>query len=171
MFACVTAVTAQVTEHNPASYGTTGALLGGAYIVRAVGDVGTGALSWLSPMGWAQSVRPYAASAGGRSGSWPWPRRSRGRRRAAVPRDLGGGLVPPGPDRRRRRPGWAGRGAGARLRRASLLGWTRGLVATGVAYGSVGKDVRDLVGDNADLEELIAQGGGSLTDPSSPPRC
>jgi polyether ionophore transport system permease protein len=167
VFACVTAVTAQVTEHNRASYGMAGALLGGAYIVRAVGDVGTGALSWLSPMGWAQSVRPYADE------RW-WPLGLLAGASIALVavayallsrRDLGGGLVPPRPGPPEASP-WLGRpwGLVLRLQRASLLGWTAGLVATGVAYGSVGKDVRDLLGDNADLEEIIAQSGGSLTD-------
>ncbi|HET8620509.1 MAG TPA: hypothetical protein VFM27_16200 [Acidimicrobiales bacterium] len=167
VFASVTAVTAQVTEHNRASYGITGALLGGAYIVRAVGDIGSGALSWLSPMGWAQSVRPYAGE------RW-WPLGLMAAASVALVavayalltrRDLGGGLVAP-------RPGapagsrWLGRpwGLVLRLQRASLIGWTLGLAVTGVAYGSLGKDVGDLVGDNADVEAMIAQAGGSLTD-------
>jgi polyether ionophore transport system permease protein len=33
-----------------------------------------------------------------------------------------------------------------------------------VAYGSVGQDVADLVGDNSSLEDIIAQAGGNLTD-------
>ena len=100
LFACLTAVTAQVTEHNRAALGLAGALLGGAYVLRAVGDVGSGTLSWLSPMGWAQSARPYAGERW-----WPllllagasvaaasaWPSRLLARR------DLGGGLVPPRP--------------------------------------------------------------------------
>ncbi len=167
VFACLNALTAQVTEHNRASYGLTGALLGGAYVVRAVGDIGSGGLSWLSPMGWAQSVRPYAGERW-----WPLGLLAGASVLLAVAafgllsrRDLGGALVAPRPGPPEASP-WLGRpwGLVLRLQRASLIGWTAGLAAFGVAYGSVGKDVRDLLGDNADLEAIIAQSGGSLTD-------
>jgi ABC-2 type transport system permease protein len=167
VFACVTAVTAQVTEHNRTSYGLAGALLGGAYIVRAVGDIGTGSLTWLSPMGWAQGVRPYAGE------RW-WPLALlagasvllvAGAFALLGRRDLGGGLVAPRPGPPEASP-WLGRPAGLvlRLQRASLVAWTAGLASIGVAYGSVGQDVRDLLGDNADLEAMIAQAGGDLTN-------
>jgi ABC-2 type transport system permease protein len=167
LFACVTAVTVQTTEHNRAALGLAGVLLGGAYVVRAVGDVGNGTLSWLSPMGWAQAARPYAgerwwtllllaaaallcvAGAFGLLGV----------------RDLGGGLVPPRPG-----PPTASAaltrptGLALRLQRGSLVAWTLGLGLTGVSYGSVGQDVGDLIGDNDTFEDIIAQGGGSLTD-------
>src|SRR4029450_4953875 len=39
-----------------------------------------------------------------------------------------------------------------------------GLGLAGVSYGSVGQDVRDLIGSNNAFEDIIAQGGGSLTD-------
>ena len=37
-------------------------MLGLAFLLRAVGDSTTGArwLSWLSPIGWAQQLRPFA---------------------------------------------------------------------------------------------------------------
>src|SRR4029453_19616381 len=60
LFACVTAVTVQVTEQNRAALGFAGVLLGASYVLRAIGDVGDGTLSWASPMGWAQAARPYA---------------------------------------------------------------------------------------------------------------
>ena len=41
-------------------YGITGAAIGAAYLLRAAGDVGDGTLSWLSPIGWGQYMRPYA---------------------------------------------------------------------------------------------------------------
>jgi putative exporter of polyketide antibiotics len=36
-----------------------GALIGAAYAVRAAGDMGDNALSWLSPIGWAQATAAY----------------------------------------------------------------------------------------------------------------
>jgi ABC-2 type transport system permease protein len=167
LFACVTAATVQVTEHNRAALGLAGALLGGAYVVRAVGDIGSGTLSWLSPMGWAQAARPFAGE------RW-W---TLGLLAAAgialvgvafglqAVRDLGGGLVPPRPGRAAAAP-WMTRptGLALRLQRGSLAAWAAGLAFTGVAYGSVAQDVEDLVGDNQAFEDVIAQAGGDLTD-------
>ncbi len=58
--AAVALVAAQLVESTRAAYGITGAVIGVAYALRAVGDVGNGALSWLSPIGWGQYLRPYA---------------------------------------------------------------------------------------------------------------
>ena len=40
--------------------GSASARSGVAYLVRAVGDMGGGSLSWLSPIGWVHRVRPFA---------------------------------------------------------------------------------------------------------------
>jgi ABC-2 type transport system permease protein len=165
-FACVTAVTVQISEHNRAALGLAGALLGFAYVLRAIGDVGDGTLSWLSPMGWAQASRPFA-------GERPWTLLLLVGGSAALIgvafylqgiRDLGAGLVRPRPGPPHASPALTGpAGLAIRLQRASVVGWALGLVVTGIAYGSVAQDVKDLVGDNQSLEDLIAQSGGDLT--------
>jgi ABC-2 type transport system permease protein len=167
-FACVTAVTVQVTEHNRTALGLAGVLLGVSYVLRAIGDVGTGTLSWLSPMGWAQAARPYAGE------RW-WTLLLLVV--AAIVcvamayallgmRDLGAGLVPPRPGPPVASDALVGSPLGlpVRLQRASVVSWTLGLGLAGVSYGSVGQDVRDLIGSNNAFEDIIAQGGGSLTD-------
>ena len=166
-FACLTAVTAQVTEHNRAALGLAGVTLGASYVLRAIGDVSGGALSWLSPMGWAQSTKPYAGD------RWP-PLLVLAFGSAALvvlacrlqaSRDLGAGLLQTRPGPPTAAPS-LGRpvGLAIRLQGASFIGWALALALTGVAYGSVAQDVADLVGDNDTLEELIAQAGGSLVD-------
>src|SRR5690606_9863087 len=55
-------------------------------------------------------------------------------------------------------------GLALRLQRAALVAWAAGLVATGIAYGSIGQDVEDFIGDNEAFEDIIAQAGGDLTD-------
>ena len=166
-FACLTAVTAQVTQHNRVALSLAGLALGGSYVVRAVGDVSGGGLSWLSPMGWAQYTKPYA-------GDMWWPLLVLtagsaalvfGAFRLQAGRDLGAGLLPtrPGPPMatpRLARPG----GLAIRLQRATFIGWMLAIALMGVAYGSVAQDVADLVGDNEAMAELIAQAGGSLVD-------
>lgn len=167
VFACVTAVAAQVTEHTRTAYGLTGAVLGAAFLARAVGDIGGGTLSWLSPMGWAQSVRPYAgerwwallllvgAATGLAAASYA----------LLGHRDHGGGLVAtrPGPatgSPRLARP----EGLVVRLQRASLAAWAAGLMVTGISYGAIVTDVEDIIGDSEDIADIIAQAGGDLTE-------
>lgn len=167
VMAATTAVTAQLSAHARTAYGLAGAVLGLSYLVRAVGDVGDGRLSWASPMGWAQQVRPYAGE------RW-WPLAlllgAAGLLTAVAlqlldRRDLGSGMLAEraGPPRAAR---WLTRpwGLAVRLQRASVLWWAVGLAITGVAYGSLGGDVEDLIGDSEGMAEIVTQAGGDLVD-------
>lgn len=60
VFAGVTALAAQAAAATRAANALSGAALAVAFALRAVGDMGSGSLSWLSPLGWAQSSRPFA---------------------------------------------------------------------------------------------------------------
>jgi len=165
VFGGVALVAAQVVESTRAAYGITGAVLGVAYALRAVGDVGNGALSWLSPIGWGQYLRPYADE------QW-WP--------VVLPvvavvllclgavalfdrRDIGSGVWParPGPAR-----GSLGSASALawRLQRGSVIGWTVGLLLGGIAYGSIGDDVADLIGDSQFSQDVFTSAGGSIVD-------
>jgi ABC-2 type transport system permease protein len=56
-------------------------------------------------------------------------------------------------------------GLAVRLQRGALAGWVAGLFVTGVVWGSIGDDVEDLIADNPDYADLVAQlEGASLTD-------
>jgi polyether ionophore transport system permease protein len=168
IFAGITAITAQVTENSRVASGLAGAVLGLAFALRAVGDVGDGTLSWLSPIGLVQKSRPYAGDV------W-WPL-AIGVALAGVltvvagvlasHRDIGAGLVPPRPG-----PPQAGRllagptGLALRLQRGTLIAWAVGLFLTGVAYGSIVDQLDDLLAGNDTAKDLIAQAGGvDLTD-------
>src|SRR5262249_488904 len=59
VFSAVALVTAQISENSRVASGLAGAILGYAFAMRAVGDIGDGRLSWLSPIGWSQKPRPY----------------------------------------------------------------------------------------------------------------
>jgi ABC-2 type transport system permease protein len=139
-----------------------------AFVLRAIGDVGDGRLSWLSPIGWAQAVRPWADE------RW-WV--------LAVPvsvtlvftvvaviladhRDFGSGLVTtrPGPAAA---AGWLSSPLGLALRqqRGSIIGWTVGLFLLGLFYGIVGDEADELFADNPELQDFFAQlGQADLTD-------
>lgn len=168
VFGAVTAVTAQITEHSRAVSGIAATVLGIAFVLRAAGDVGDGTLSWLSPIGWGQASRPYADE------RW-WPlllalgfavALAVIAFAAAARRDVGAGLVRPGPGPARASSGLARPvGLALRLQRGSLIGWSVGLFLLGAAYGSVGNDVAGFIGSNEDLADMLAVAGGdSLTD-------
>ncbi|EST37619.1 hypothetical protein N566_12040, partial [Streptomycetaceae bacterium MP113-05] len=58
-FAGIAAVTVQITQYSRGASGMALAAIGAAYALRAAGDVGSGVLSWLSPIGWAQRTYVY----------------------------------------------------------------------------------------------------------------
>jgi ABC-2 type transport system permease protein len=163
-FAAVGVVAAQITENASTVYGIGGAVLGAAYLLRAAGDIGEGTLSWLSPIGWAQRMRPFADE------RW-WPLLLFVGATVVLlvagfalmaRRDDGAGLVAarPGPARASSglmRPS----GFALRLRRGLFIGWTAGLFVGGLAMGSFGEEVDDLVGDSDLAENIIGQTGGA----------
>ena len=53
-------LTAQYAVSARAAAGLAGAALAVAFVLRAIGDVGDGSLSWLSPIGWSQQTQPFA---------------------------------------------------------------------------------------------------------------
>ncbi|WP_414720441.1 ABC transporter permease [Streptomyces sp.] len=173
-FAAVAAIAAQLTESARLAKGLTGAVLGAAFILRAAGDArqsaaqeGSSALTWLSPLGWAENLRPFAderfaallstlalcaaatAAAYGLAGR----------------RDVGASFLAtrPGPA--------AGRiggpyGLAWRLQRGSLFGWAAGFALAGLVFGGVAEGAADLVGDNEQAREVFERMGGArgLTD-------
>lgn len=168
VFSSVALVVAQVTENTRVVYGVSGAALGAAFLLRAVGDIGDGTASWFSPIGLAQKARPFAGE------RW-WPLLLlvavtvllvAAAAALAVRRDLGAGLVAARPGRPAAAPSLGyPLGLAVRLQRASLLGWGAGILVIGIAYGWIGPTVDTFIGQNKALAEVLAgAGGGSLTD-------
>jgi ABC-2 type transport system permease protein len=168
VFAMVGLVAAQVTEHARAATGLAAAVVGATFVLRAVGDIGPTALSWLSPFGWMQATQPYAGD------RW-WVLAVSLAAAVALAgagfalearRDVGAGLRAPRPGPAVAGPRLAGPfGLAWRLQRASLVGWAVGLGLGGAAMGSVASSADDLVGDNEQMREFLAQlGDASLTD-------
>ncbi len=166
-FAAVTAAAAQVFSNARAVYGAVGLVLGAAYVLRAAGDVGDGALSWASPIGWGQRTFPYTGD------RW-WPLLlSLGASALLVAaavamlrrRDFGAGLVPARPGRAR--AGRSLRNAYAlawRLQRGSLAGWTVALGLLGVAYGSIADTIEQFIRDNPEVAEFLPGGAADVVD-------
>jgi ABC-2 type transport system permease protein len=167
-FAGVALVAAQVTENTRTVYGSGVAVVGLAFLVRAVGDVGDGTLSWLSPIGLAQKARPYADE------RW-WPLLPLVAAavalialasRLAAKRDHGAGLVSPRPGPATAAPSLRHPfGLAIRLQRGTLLGWGAAILVVGVAYGWIAPTIDSFVANNPTMAKFMASAGtGSLTD-------
>lgn len=164
VFTAVAAVAAQLSPSARVARGFAFAALGTAFTLRAVGDAGTGALSWFSPLGWSLQVRPYA-------GDHFWVLSlhlvtaavlTAVAYRLLAGRDVGAGLIA---ER-------AGRGAAAaslgnafglawRLDRGTLLVWTVGLGLYGLLIGSVVHGIGDELGGGTAARDIVARLGGT----------
>jgi ABC-2 type transport system permease protein len=167
-FSAVAVVTAQLTENPRVASGLAGAVLGVAFMFRALGDIEDGRLSWLSPIGWSQKTRPFAGE------EW-WPllvplglavALLYAARMLTARRDIGAGLVQPRLGPARAQPGlgtpW---GMAVRLQRGTVLTWAAAMLVLGVAFGSAANAINGFVGDNETMREIIARtGGASLVD-------
>lgn len=161
VLAAVAVVTSQVTEHARAASGLALAVLGVAFLLRAVGDVQQehgSWVSWLSPIGWAQQIRAFVDL------RW-WPLGlsvvlvvlllALGAALAAR-RDFGAGLVPPRAGRPDAVPWLANPLALAwRQQRASVLAWGVGVGVTALACGTFVDSVGDMVADNPDVAAML----------------
>ncbi len=166
-FAAVAAVAAQVSGTARGARGIAIAVLGFSFLLRGAGDSagshGLTWLTWISPIGWAELVRPFG-------GERLWV--------LALPvlaalagigialaltarRDQGAGLVQPRPG-----PATAGRllsgpiGLTWRLQRGSVAGWAAGFLVGGLAIGVVTKSIGKLIGSSAGIATALDKIGG-----------
>ncbi|MEV8375847.1 ABC transporter permease [Kribbella sp. NPDC056861] len=171
-FAGVGALAAQVTEGARPANGITAVVLGVSYIFRAIGDSaadgGTRWVSWFSPIGWAQQIRPYAGD------RWLV---------ALAPiaflvllvvaafallrrRDVGAGLVRPRPGPPVGAPSLRSPLALAwRLHRGSLYAWGFGFLLLGFVVGNIASNVDGFVASEG-AKEMVQKLGGvnGITD-------
>ena len=147
VFGAVTALAAQILATSRETVGLGVGALGAAYLLRAVGDMGDGTLSWFSPIGWVHRLRPFAGEQWWVLGPSIAVVVVCGAASVALSdrRDLGSGMLP-----QRLGPPHAGPGSvslsglTARLQRGSIIGWSVGLAVLGLAYGWVGSDISQL---------------------------
>jgi len=169
VFAGAGAVAAQLTESARGAYGIAGAALGAAFVVRAAGDAGGGgALSWLSPLGWAKATHAFGGE------RW-WPLLLCVAAAALLAaaafallarRDLGAGLIASRPGPPVAGPSLRGTfGLAFRLQRGALLAWSTGLFLTGLMLGSLGQNAGDLIDSSKSIADVLTQAGdGNLVD-------
>lgn len=173
MFASLAALASQLTASARVANGIVGGLLGLAFAFRAIGDSasegGPKWLSWLSPIGWIQQIRPFAgerwwvfgliACVGGLSAC--------GAYLLAARRDMGAGLFPERPGPGSASPSLSSPLALAwRIDKGPLASWTVGLGFMGAAFGTIAESIGSLLDDNPQLKEIFEAMGGpqNLTD-------
>ncbi|TSD98876.1 ABC transporter permease [Gordonia rubripertincta] len=166
-FATLTALAAQIFENPRSVYGSITAMIGLAYVLRAIGDVGNGAMSWLSPIDWGQRTFPYVDD------KW-WPLllplvASTLTIAAAVAvsehRDFGAGIF--GNRAGRAEASWLLRtttGLAWRLHRGSIAAWAAGVFVLSAAYGSFGDAITDFIEDNPQIAQFLPGGAEDAVD-------
>jgi ABC-2 type transport system permease protein len=169
VFTAVAAVAAQVAAYSRSANSMAAGAVALAFMIRAFGDSSDpqtllAHASWLSPLGWAENLRPFANE------RW-WvlalPLAVTAALAAAagalvVRRDVGAGLLAqrPGParaDRWLRGPV----GLASRLQRTSLAAWVVSFAVCGAIFGSIAMGVGDIVGDSAESRAMFERLGGS----------
>jgi ABC-2 type transport system permease protein len=167
VFVGVAAMAAQISGTARGARGIAITVLAVAFLLRGVGDSGGSHgltwLTWLSPIGWAEVVRPYATE------RWwalalPAAATVAGILAAfalAARRDQGAGLVQPRSGPAAAGPLLAGPvGLAWRLQRATLAAWATGFLLFGIAIGLVGKSVGQLIGVSGAVDKALRQIGG-----------
>ncbi len=159
----VAAVSGQVAATARGANTLAACVVLGCYVLRMIGDLGDGTLTWASPIGWAQEAQPFAGN------RW-WPLVllvvvSVGLCAVAVAvegaRDHGTGLLAarPGPASAPARFG-SPLGLGLRLQRGPVVGWSLAVVLTALLFGSVVDAMTDLMDDVGGDATAILGGTG-----------
>jgi ABC-2 type transport system permease protein len=161
----VGAVAGQVTSTSRGANALGSVVLGVFYVLRMVGDLGDGRLTWVSPLGWGQQMQPWGANRW-----WPFVLLVgltgvllAVAARLEARRDLGAGLMPD-------RPGPAGvparyatpLGLALRLQRGPIIGWSATIVLCALLFGSVVQAMTNLLADAGSTATAVI--GGTTVD-------
>lgn len=168
VFGALAAVTAQLWRQARTASGAAMAALALAALVRGIGDVinnSGSALSWFSPIAWAQQMRPFVdvrwwpfallvALAIGLMALAAW---------LESRRQYDDGNIPSAGERANARPITGVFGLHLTLQRGQTIGWAVGLFLGGLAFGSMTKSLLDAAKDNPLLARLLtAQGNDGV---------
>ena len=166
-FTGISATAAQLTAGARSARGLAIGVLGVAFLARAVGDAagasGPSWLTWVLPLGWTETLRPFADE------RWwvlalPLALFAAGAGLAfalAARRDHGAGLFPDRPGRPAASAALRGPLALAvRLQWGSLAGWAAGFAVMFAVSGAAGKGIGQLVGSSGALRKEFTRLGG-----------
>ncbi len=164
VFGAVAAVTAQLWRQARAATGTAMGVLALATLVRGAGDVinnSGSALSWFSPIAWAQQMRSFVDLRW-----WPFALlvalavvlmalaamlESR--------RQYDDGVIPSTGEQPNARPITSVFGLHLTLQRGQTIGWAVGLFLSGLTFGSMTKSLLDAAKENELLQRVLTAQG------------
>ena len=164
VFAAVAAVTAQLWRQARTATGAAMGVLALAVLVRGIGDVinnSGSAVSWFSPIAWAQQMRPFVDL------RW-WPFALLVVLAVALMglaaalesrRQYDAGVIPSTGEHPNAHPIKTVFGLHVKLQRGQTIGWTVGLFLSGLAFGSMTKSLLDAAKENELLQRVLAQQG------------
>ncbi len=168
VFGALAAVTAQLWRQARTASGAAMAALALAALVRGIGDVidnSGSALSWFSPIAWAQQMRPFVdlrwwpfallvALAIGLMALAAW---------LESRRQYDDGTIPSAGERPNARPIPGVFALHLTLQRGQTIGWSVGLFLAGLAFGSMTQSLLDAAKDNELLARMLeAQGNDGV---------
>ena len=157
------ALAGQLTSTSRAANALASTVLGAFYLLRMVGDLGDGRLTWVSPVGWGQQMQPWGANRW-----WPFALLLAltallllAAAHVEARRDLGAGLLsersgPADAPARNASP----LGLGLRLQRGPIIGWTLTLVLAALMCGSVVDAMNKMMSDSGANLPAIIRGTG-----------
>ena len=167
-FTGISAVAAQLSSRARAVRGVAIVILGVAFMARAVGDAagasGPSWLTWVLPLGWTETLRPFAEErwwvlalplAVFAGGTWLAFELS-------ARRDQGAGLLPDRPGRPAATAALRGPFSLAwRLQWGSLAGWAAGYAVLFAVCGAAAQGIGSLAGTSSALEKEFTRIGGA----------
>lgn len=159
LFACITALFAQLAKTSRGAIGLSFSVLIISYMVRAIGDVSSEALSLVSPLGWAVRTGVFIDN------KW-WPiglTLTIGLIIAAIVfylntiRDLGAGFIPEMKGKTHasallKSP----LGFVFRMQRTNIISWAIGVFVLSAAFGAILGDLEEYYGDMELLQAFLA---------------
>jgi ABC-2 type transport system permease protein len=164
VFGAVAAVTAQLWRQGRTATGAAMATLALAALIRGIGDVidnSGSALSWFSPIAWAQQMRPFVDLRW-----WPFAllvALTIGLMVLAAwlesRRQYDDGNIPSSGERPNARPITGVFGLHLTLQRGQTIGWTAGLFLAGLTFGSMTKSLLDAAKGNPFLARILTAQG------------
>ncbi len=150
VFAGLGAVTAQLWRTARAASGAAMAALAAAVVVRGLGDIidnKGSALSWFSPLAWAQQMRPFVDL------RW-WPLHL-----LEGHRQYDAGVLPSRGENPNAPEIKTVVGLNRQLQRGLITGWGFGVFLGGMAFGSMAKSLRDSIDTNPLLARAFTAHG------------
>jgi ABC-2 type transport system permease protein len=166
VFGAVAAVTAQLWRQARTATGAAMAALALAALIRGIGDVidnSGSAVSWFSPIAWAQQMRPFVDLRW-----WPFAllvALAVGLMALAAVlesrRQYDDGNIPATGERPNARAITSVFGLHLTLQRGQLIGWSVGLFLAGLTFGSMTKSLMDAAKGNELIARVLAQQGNN----------